>query len=64
MSISERTSLPKPPLPWPRFGEMTWLGMIALAIVVLHVVAATLVLPTAPRGPATLLEDAKASFTD
>ncbi len=63
MSISERTSPRKPPLQWPRLGEMTWLGMIALAILLIHVIAASLVLP-ASRGPAAILEDAKASFTD
>ena len=63
MSISERTSPRRQPVQGLWFGEMTWLGMIALAILLIHVVAATLVLP-ASRGPAVLLEDAKASFTD
>ena len=63
MSISERTSPRKSPLQWPWFGEMTWLGMLALAILVIHILAASLVLPASSRGPA-LLEDAKASLTD
>ncbi len=64
MSISERSSPRRPPLQWPQLGEMSWLGMIALAIVLIHVIAATLMLPASSRGAATVLEDAKASFTD
>lgn len=63
MSISERTPQRKLPLQWPQFGEMTWLGIIALGILVLHILAASLVLPASSRGPA-LLEDARASYTD
>jgi hypothetical protein len=64
MSISERTSLRRPSLEAPRFGEMTRLGLIALAIVVVHIVAATLMLPAASRDSIAPLENAKASFTD
>ncbi|HWZ41443.1 MAG TPA: hypothetical protein VNY08_24380 [Bradyrhizobium sp.] len=43
---------------------MTRLGMIALAIVVLHILAASLVLSSSSRGPSKLLEETTASFTD
>ena len=64
MTISETTSPHKPPRPWPPFGEMTWLGMIGLGILALHILAAMLVLPAPSGGSPALLEDAKASLTD
>ncbi len=64
MSISERAPARQRSVPLPRPGEMTRLGMIALAIVVLHILAASLVLSSSSRGPSKLLEETTASFTD
>jgi len=64
MSISETAQRRKQSvqLRWP--GEMTRLGMIAFAILVLHILAASLLLPASSRGPVAPLEDARASSID
>ena len=61
MSIAERVSAPRPPVSSRRPGEMTWLAAIAFAILVVHILAASLLLP---GGPARLLGEATASSTD
>jgi hypothetical protein len=43
---------------------MKRLGMIAFAILLLHILAASLLLPASSRGPSKLLEETTASFTD
>ena len=43
---------------------MTWLGAIAFAILVVHILAASLLLPGGSGAPARLLGEATASSTD
>jgi hypothetical protein len=64
MSISERAPARQRSAQLPRPGEMMRLGMIAVAILVLHILAASLLLPASSRGPGKVLEEATASFTD
>lgn len=63
MPIGEKAPLRKPRVQWPRFGEMTWLAVVAVAIVVLHVLAGSLLAPAAPRGSG-LVDEATASYND
>jgi hypothetical protein len=64
MSISERAAARQRSQRLPRPGEMMRLGMIALAILVLHILAASLLLPASSLGPSKLLEETTASFID
>ncbi len=64
MTISERSPERKAAIRWPGPGGMMRLGLIALALVVLHVLAASLVLPANSHGPVAPLQDARASSTD
>ncbi len=64
MSISERAPARKAAAQWRRPGEMTRLAMIAFVILVLHILAASLLLPVASHGPLAPLEEATASSTD
>jgi hypothetical protein len=43
---------------------MKRLGVIAFAILLLHILAASLLLPASSRGPIAPLEDARASSID
>jgi hypothetical protein len=43
---------------------MKRLGVIAFAILLLHILAASLLLPAPSRGPVAPLEDARASSID
>jgi hypothetical protein len=64
MPISEKTPARQRSVPMPRPGEMNRLGVIAFAILLLHILAASLLLPATSRGPSRLLEETTASFTD
>ncbi|HEY7843828.1 MAG TPA: hypothetical protein VID30_09130 [Bradyrhizobium sp.] len=64
MSIGERVPARQRSLTSLRPGEMKRLGMIAFAILLLHILAASLLLPASSRGPSKLLEETTASFTD
>ena len=64
MSISERVPARQRSLTSPGPGEMKRLGMVAFAILVLHILAASLLLPASSRGPSKLLEETTASFID
>jgi hypothetical protein len=64
MSISERVPARQRSASLPRPGEMKRLGVIAFAILLLHILAASLLLPATSRGPSRLLEETTASFTD
>ena len=63
MPINEKAPLRKPRVQWPRFGEMTWLAVVAMAIVVLHILAGSLLATASPHG-STPVEDATASYND
>jgi len=64
MSISERVPARQRSASLPRPGEMKRLGVIAFAILLLHILAASLLLPVSSRGPIAPLEDARASSID
>lgn len=64
MSISERAPVRQRSASLPRPGEMKRLGVIAFAILLLHILAASLLLPASSRGPVAPLEDARASSID
>jgi len=64
MSISERPPARPRSQALTRPGEIKRLGLIALAILVLHILAASLLLPASSRGPSKLLEETTASSID
>ena len=64
MSIGERVPARQRSLTSPGPGDMKRLGMIAFAILLLHILAASLLLPASSHGSLKLFEEATASFID
>jgi hypothetical protein len=64
MSIGERVPARQRCVTSPGLGEMMRLGMIAFAILLLHILAASLLLPASSSGTSKGLEETTASVID
>jgi hypothetical protein len=63
MSVSERSAPRKSIIRLPEIGETKLLIAIAIGFLVLHILTATLLMPTATADPAAP-QDARAAHTD